>query len=84
MTELANKIFKIAIRNILNMFKNLKENINTITKNRRHQKTRTKKEPHRIFGGKTTTCEMRNSLDGVKSRLEESIHELEHIAIETI
>lgn len=76
MTELANKIFKIATRNILHMFKNLKKNMNTIIKNRRHEKTKPKKEPHRIFGGKNTICEMRNSLDGVKSRLEDSVSEL--------
>lgn len=35
MTELANKIFKKAIINILIMFNDLKENMNIIIKNRR-------------------------------------------------
>lgn len=56
--------------------------MNKIIENRRQKKN--KKEPHEIFSSKNTTCEMKNLLDGVKSRLEESISELEDIAIETI
>lgn len=59
------------------MIKNLNESMNIIMKKRR------KKEPQRIFRGKNT-CEMENSLDGVNSGLEESISELEDIAIETV
>lgn len=49
MTELANKIFKIATRNILHMFKNLKKNMNTIIKNRRHEKNKTQKRTTQNF-----------------------------------
>lgn len=63
------------------MVKNLKEGMNIIMKKRR---PKNKKEPHGIFRGKNTTYKMKNPLDGVNSRLKESISELEDIAIETI